>query len=142
MPEFLEPLSGDTRRAVEPADDAGVRSAIQGLLDRLDAEADEGTVLSLAASRDPGGSWRLRAGSVLLGPPAMSTLAWSEWAAADALDTERVDLSVFGVDVTRWRIFDHRHEDWRFVRCAMSVPSAADWLVDLIATGKATCRVG
>jgi len=114
------------------------RRVLEGLLQRIEADASEIAIVSLALRTDPAGSAHLVAGSVLMGPARMAELSWPEWASADNPDQRAIDLSVYGLDAAEWRAFDVELEEWRLVRAALPLPQALDWLAELLARGKAT----
>jgi len=113
---------------------AGVRLEVDALMARLHVEHEEVAVLSLAASRDDG-RWRIRRGSLLLGPPALSTMSWPEWAERDSPNERPFDLSVYGVTASQWREFDQVVADWRFVRFSLPQRKVAGWLTEFLAQG-------
>lgn len=99
------------------------------LLDRLGPELGEAAVVSLAAVLDHE-LWRLRFGSVIVGPPALAEQSWPEWqspgqeALLSLLDTA-------GYPARVWRSFDHVVGRWRFLRFALPVGDLHPWLARL-----------
>jgi len=113
--------------------------AVGALLDLLEIDADEVAVLSLTASRESDGAWRLRYGSLLLGPRQMAELSWTEWDEHDRPTDHPFDLTTYGIASAQWRTFDHLEAGWRFIRCSLPASEVAGWLADL--SGKGIAKV-
>lgn len=117
--------------------ETSLQAGVHALLEMLEMEQDEVAVLSLAASREDDGAWRLRLGSLLVGPLPMAELSWPEWDEHDRPTDHPLDLTSYGITVAHWRTFDHIEADWRFVRFALRVPEIAGWLAQLCGQGVA-----
>jgi len=106
--------------------------ALSDLLIRLGALDDEQAVVSLAAWHD-GNAWRLRFGSLIIGPSDMARLSWREWFESDGLR----DPWPGRADLAQWRRFDTQVGAWRLIRFPLEVDKVEPWLGRLIDFGEA-----
>lgn len=117
--------------------------ALQALFDRLQVRVDdERAVISLLAGASEGDQWKLRFGSVLIGPQAMSRVTWEEWARGDRRSERPADLSMYGVRLEDWRDFDFVHGGWRYIRFSCSPAEAADLVANALAHGRLETPAG
>ncbi len=117
--------------------------ALQALFDRLQVQVhDERAVISLVAADSGAEQWQLRFGSVLIGPEAMSRLAWEEWACVDRRSERTADLSVYGVRLEDWREFDFIQEGWRYTRFSCPPGEAVDLVAGALAHGRLKTPAG
>lgn len=115
---------------------------IPALFDRLQIQAgDERAVISLVASAAGADHWRLRFGSVLIGPESMSRRTWDEWRAEDQRHVG-LDLSVYGVRPAEWREFDFVQDGWRYARFSCSAVQAADLVASALVQGRLQMPAG
>lgn len=105
---------------------------IRRLFDRLQLEQGEPGLFSLALVHDTG-QWRLRAGSLLFGPPEMSRVAWTDWAVRE---TGRSHFGgVYGIRAGYPSTFSLNLAPWRLIRFALPQAVALDRLIRWVETG-------
>lgn len=107
--------------------------AIEDLLARLGARDNEQAVASLAVSLGPE-EWRLRFGSLLLGPADMADLSWCEWS---DIDGGRERWASLRDSAAHLRRFDQKQGDWRLLRFPLAVRDLVPWLTRVLQEGKA-----
>ena len=107
----------------------GSQPGMAHLLGRLEVELDETVVVTLAAVLDDE-LWRLRFGSVIVGPPALAEQSWPEWQ-SPGREALLSLLGAAGYPAEVWRSFDHIVDGWRFLRFTLPVGNLQPWLAGL-----------
>lgn len=96
--------------------------------------------MSLACSETGEGTWRLRLGSLLVGPPGIASLSWPEWRGRETGEADPVIglLRLQGHPIAKWRTFDQPVDGWRLVRFPMTTGDVVPWLTNFLDNDKVT----
>ncbi|HEY5357269.1 MAG TPA: hypothetical protein VIJ82_06190 [Streptosporangiaceae bacterium] len=121
--------------------------AFNDLLARLgdDPFSQDMAVVSVAAHRDPAGTWSLLYGSVLLGPADMATSSWLDWRAASGerfAAHAKASLDQQGITTSTFADFVAVDGDWLIARTPLTgegsaVDQAQRWVQELMGPGAA-----